>query len=96
MKPDLRTTPPATPITRSAPGIERETGYGGPAMEIVLEGADWQESTLAYEKAELFRELHGWEPAGNSWEAYESDPRTTPHEELVTHIVIPVRRVPMK
>ena len=85
-----------TPITILAPGIDRETGYSGLVMEVVLEGADWQESTLAYEKAELYRELHGLEAAGNSWEEYESDPVETPPQELVTHIVFPVRRMPVQ
>lgn len=84
--------PRSTFVERGVPGIERGLGYSGPALEIVLEGADWETSTMTYEKMDLYMKLHGFKPAGNSWEAYESDPVSTPPEKLVTHIVFPVSR----
>jgi effector-binding domain-containing protein/carbon monoxide dehydrogenase subunit G len=88
--------PPDSFVERGVNGIDRGRSYSGPALEVVLEGADWETSVLTYEKVALYMQLQGYEEAGDSWEAYESDPITTPPEELVTHIVFPVSRVPLQ
>lgn len=88
--------PPDSFIERGVSGIDRGRSYSGPALEVVLEGADWETSVLTYEKVALYMQLHGYEEAGDSWEAYESNPIDTPPEELVTHIVFPISRVPLQ
>lgn len=90
---------PLTPgsfAERSGPGIRRGDSYAGPALTTVLRGADWEQSEAAYEKLDLYMQLHGYDYNGDVWEAYESHPMTTPPEELVTHIVIPVRKIALQ
>lgn len=72
-------------------GLRIETGWQGRALRATLVGADYATSAMTYEKIDLYMRLHGLEAAGASWEAYRSDPLTTPHEELVTEIFFPLR-----
>ncbi|HEX6928630.1 MAG TPA: SRPBCC family protein [Gammaproteobacteria bacterium] len=65
--------------------------WQGAALRSIVRGGDYAESAAMYEKIALYIELHGYEIAGDSWEAYRSDPLATPPEALVTEIFFPVK-----
>ena len=44
----------------------------------------------SYQKVMAFMGAHGFQPAGDPWESYVSDPTTTPRAELITIISYPV------
>lgn len=47
---------------------------------------------LAYKQLHHYMRAKGLEPAGNPWEVYVSDFKTTEEKDLITHIVYPVKK----
>lgn len=74
---------PASPVQiRQTPGGKTARGVSvGPYADL---SANW-------EKVRTWVAAHGYEEAGMAWEEYVSDPASTPEEELVTHLHLPVR-----
>jgi effector-binding domain-containing protein len=44
-----------------------------------------------YKKIDAFIAAYQLEHNGRSWESYVSDPSTTPEDELITEVYVPVK-----
>ncbi len=71
-----------SPVQRGAtpPGRVVQAVHVGPYAGI----------SESYRKVMAFMGAHGFQPAGDPWESYVSDPTVTPSEELITIISYPV------
>lgn len=72
--------------------VSIKSTWEGPALKVVHRGS-YQRMNATYEAAFAYVEAAGYEPAGPPWDVYVTDPTTTPEDELVTEIYIPVEAI---
>jgi effector-binding domain-containing protein len=70
--------------------IKRKMTYAGKAIKATHIGA-YKDVDKTYYAIEDYIKEHNFEPNGDSWEQYISDPADTPEEELVTFVFFPVK-----
>jgi effector-binding domain-containing protein/uncharacterized protein YndB with AHSA1/START domain len=80
---------PASRPDRSAPVRIGQTPEGSSVVAIHVGPYDGIASTHA--KVDAFIAAHGLEEAGPRWEQYVSDPTSTPADQLITRVCVPVR-----
>jgi len=67
----------------------RET-YGGKAVRGIHLGS-YADLSASWDKVAAYAAAHGFEVIGSTWEAYVSDPASTPEAELTTYLFMPVQ-----
>jgi len=80
---------PDLEIDPASPVQIRQTS-GGKTVRGVSLGSYTGLSTN-WQKVRAWVAAHGYEESGLPWEEYVSDPGSTPEEELITHLYLPVR-----
>ncbi len=80
----------ALPVAAPDSGIQVGSTYGGLVIRTAHVGAP-AAAQPTYEALLAYRDIAGFADNGNSWEAYVSDPATTPEARRVTHIYWPVK-----
>lgn len=80
---------PAIEIDPASPVQIRQT-RGGKTVRGVSLGS-YADLSANWGKVRAWVAAHGYEETGMPWEEYVSDPGSTPEEELVTHLYLPVR-----
>lgn len=80
---------PDVEIDPASPVQIRQT-RGGKAVKGVSLGS-YENLSANWSKVRAWVAAHGYEEAGLTWEEYVSDPGSTPEEELITHLYLPVR-----
>ncbi len=63
--------------------------YAGSALKVTHKGS-YAEMEASFDKADAYLAAHGLEQTSPSWTEFVSDPGSTPEEELITHIYIPI------
>lgn len=58
---------------------------------IAVHVGPYQDLASTHAKVDAFIAAHGLQGAGPTWEQYVSDPATTPPEQLLTRVCVPVR-----
>jgi effector-binding domain-containing protein len=81
----------AIPVERNETAADERVRWGrsptGPALRAVHEGP-YDRLPETYARLSAWMAVHGFEPAGVSWEQYVSNPATTTAEERVTHVYV--------
>jgi effector-binding domain-containing protein/uncharacterized protein YndB with AHSA1/START domain len=84
----------AIPVDRTdvelAPPLRAGNRYEGRVLKAVHTG-DYTGLPAARAKVRAYLATAGLEPTGPLWEEFVSDPGSTPPEQLVTHIFVPIR-----
>jgi effector-binding domain-containing protein len=70
--------------------VKVKSTYGGKALKVTVTGP-YAGMQPAYAKLRAFMAARGYQPAGPPWDAYVTDPGSTPEAELKTDIVQPVK-----
>ncbi|MEK6805354.1 MAG: SRPBCC family protein [Pseudomonadota bacterium] len=70
--------------------IKVQTTYAGKALKVVYQGS-YKDMGPTYDALFAYAAVYGYSQNGDLWEAYVSDPVSTPEAERVTHIYFPIK-----